>query len=349
MYFRNSLFRMIAKILQTPDLRLMLKNSLAGLLHWQPKLDSADYHKYQLPYPELGIISHNAVPKSKDEVIFITGRFRCGSTMLWNIFRNTEGYTAYYEPFNEGCWNKNRRKKEGTDPTHRKVENYWTEYDTLQSTGELFQKRWSLHNLYMDRSFYNQDMKNYIDMLIHKADGIPVLQFNRIDFRLPWFRVHYPNARIIHIYRHPRDQWCSTLRDLKSFPKDKKISDFAAHDRFYLLEWVSDLKYHFPFLEQKYFDHPYQLFYLIWRLSFIIGSRHADISVSLENIVNEPDKHLEKIINSLHLKNIDVNECKKFIVQPVFNKWKDYADDGWFKNHEQVCEHILYKFYSMLK
>ena len=36
--------------------------------------------------------------------IFITARFRTGSTLLWNIFRHIEGCTAYYEPFNERRW-----------------------------------------------------------------------------------------------------------------------------------------------------------------------------------------------------------------------------------------------------
>jgi hypothetical protein len=40
-----------------------------------------------------------------------------------------------------------------------------------------------------------------------------VLQFNEIDLRLPWFRAHFPTARILHLYRHPREQWCSSLFD----------------------------------------------------------------------------------------------------------------------------------------
>jgi hypothetical protein len=30
--------------------------------------------------------------------IFITARFRSGSTLLWNMFRRLRGYRAYYEP-----------------------------------------------------------------------------------------------------------------------------------------------------------------------------------------------------------------------------------------------------------
>jgi hypothetical protein len=50
-----------------------------------------------------------------------------------------------------------------------------------------------------------------------------VLQFNRIDFRLPWFRHHFPAATILHLARHPRDQWCSCLLDPARFPPNGSI------------------------------------------------------------------------------------------------------------------------------
>ena len=47
-------------------------------------------------------------------------------------------------------------------------------------------------------------MKQYVQLLIEKASARPVLQFNRVDFRLPWFRHHFPHATIVHFYRHPK-------------------------------------------------------------------------------------------------------------------------------------------------
>ncbi len=49
------------------------------------------------------------------------------------------------------------------------------------------------------------------------GDGRPVLQFNRIDFRLAWFAGSFP-AKIVHIYRHPqingaRRCWTSRVLD----------------------------------------------------------------------------------------------------------------------------------------
>ena len=88
----------------------------------------------------------------------------------------------------------------------------------------------------MDEDFWDPDLKRYVEILIERAPGRPVLQFNRIDFRLPWFRRHFPDAKIVHLYRHPRDQWCSALMDVKCFPRHGRVEDFAAHDKFYLLK-----------------------------------------------------------------------------------------------------------------
>ena len=54
----------------------------------------------------------------------------------------------------------------------------------------------------MDELAWDLDLRSYVDTLINHAVSRPALQFNRIDFRLPWFRRHYPNATYIHIYRH---------------------------------------------------------------------------------------------------------------------------------------------------
>src|SRR5262249_20225535 len=134
-----------------------------------------------------------------------------GSTLLWNLFRNIPGHTAYYEPFNERRWFDPAARGSHTDPTHRQVEDYWLEYEGLSALGQFYQERWIDHDLFMDADDWNPAMKSYVEMLIDRAPGRPVLQFNRIDFRLPWFRQYFPRAKIVHLYRHPRDQWCSSL------------------------------------------------------------------------------------------------------------------------------------------
>ncbi len=40
----------------------------------------------------------------RDDIVFITGRFRSGSSVFWNVFRAQQSCTAYYEPLNERRW-----------------------------------------------------------------------------------------------------------------------------------------------------------------------------------------------------------------------------------------------------
>jgi hypothetical protein len=39
--------------------------------------------------------------EGKPAPVFVTGRFRSGSTLMWSLFRNVPGCTAFYEPLNE--------------------------------------------------------------------------------------------------------------------------------------------------------------------------------------------------------------------------------------------------------
>src|SRR5262249_33077428 len=144
-------------------------------------------------------------------------------------------------------------------------------------------------------------MKRYVERLIERSAGRPVLQFNRIDFRLPWFRRQFPGAKIVHLYRHPRDQWCSSLVDVKCCPRDARMADFARHDKFYLLMWATDLNYHFPFLDPARIGHPYQLFYYIWKLSYLFGRQYGHCSVAFEDLVRDPDLTLLELFGGLDI------------------------------------------------
>src|SRR5262249_13175393 len=146
------------------------------------------------------------------------------------------------------------------DATHRKVEDYWKEYDGLEACGEHFRDSWNDHDLLMGPNFWEPHLKRYVELLVENARGRPVLQFNRIDFRLPWFRTHFPHPKLVHLYRHPRDQWCSCFLGGDMFPRDGAVSAFGPYDHFYLLNWARDLRYHFPFLDERTASHPYQLF-----------------------------------------------------------------------------------------
>ena len=230
------------------------------------------------------------------------------------------------------------------DETHRGVKDYWSEYEGLEELKGHYREDWIRRRLYMDHRSWDSAMRTFVERLIEKAPGRPVLQFNRIDFRLPWFKHHFPNARIVHIFRHPRDQWCSSLRDGKSFgPDSGGLKDFSAADKFYLRTWVNDLKYHFPFLEDETL-HPYRHFYWLWKLSYLCGVSYADDSLCFEDLVTSPRRVLDKLFGELGIRVEDWPAIEGIVERPEIGQWHQYADAEWFRRQEIACERVLSDF-----
>src|SRR5262249_9747687 len=150
----------------------------------------------------------------------------------------------------------------------------------LQHLDRWYRLHWIDQHLYMAPTFWEPNLLAYLEALVAAAPGRAVLQFNRVDFRLPWLAHQFPHALLIHLYRHPRDQWCSSLPAIDSVPLNASVADFASHDGFYLMAWARDLSYQFPFLDPRFAEHPYDLFYLIWRLSYAFGRRYCHASFS---------------------------------------------------------------------
>jgi hypothetical protein len=298
------------------------------------------------PYPGLGR-KFARTAGAGSEPIIVTARFRSGSTLLWNLFRNMNGFTAYYEPHNERRWFDPQLRGIKIDPTHRNVTNYWEEYEGLEHLERYYREDWIRRDLFMDADFWDPDLLEYTRQLIEKAPQRPVLQCNHIDFRLAWFRRHFPSAQFIHLYRHPREQWCSSLLD-QNFPSHRKTTDFSPYDGFYLLTWARDLKHRFPFLDQGTTEHPYQLFYFIWKLSYMYGRQYADYSLSYENLVNHPHHELERLLRFVggEADGQDLARLVDLIGKPSPERWRDYAEDDWFLRHESMCETTIADFFA---
>ncbi len=345
---REWVFREFHKLTLTDDGKTILANSLRGLLHNAPPPLGHELASTAPPYAGLGQARLDNRTDQRTDIVFITGRFRSGSTLLWNLFRQIPGCTSYYEPFNERRWFDPAHRGTHTDQTHRHAEAYWLEYDGMTVLGDYYREEWIDRNLYMDERFWDPLMKRYIEILIERAPGRPVLQFNRVDFRLPWFRWYFPHATILHLYRHPRDQWCSTLRNLEAFPKEKGFAEYAPHDHFYLRNWTRDLRYHFPFLEEQHLTHPYELFYLIWRLSYLFGRKFAHTSLAYEELVQNPEERIAALLNLIDLRDYDLNRLTALIVRPEGARWRRYAEESWFQERESHCENLLAEYFGIL-
>jgi hypothetical protein len=342
---RDGFFDVWKKACATDDGKRAAAGSLGNLLAWRPDDVNADVLS-ETPYGDVGRVSSLRPTCERDDIIIVSARFRSGSTLLWNLFRNVPGCTSYYEPFNERRWFDQQSRGERVDSTHRQVADYWTEYDGMADLGEVFDEAWNERDFYMSEDAWNPRMKAYIEQLVERAGGRPVLQFNRLDFRLPWVRHTFPNASFVHLYRHPRDQWTSNLQQLDRFPPHGLMSNFASVDGFYLLRWARDLKYHFPFLDERTIEHPYQLHYFLWKLSYLYGRTFSDVSIGFEELTTNPERAMFELFDVCGIEESHIESLLPLIEPPPFGKWKAYADDTWFRRHEEYCEEVLASFFA---
>lgn len=281
--------------------------------------------------------------------IFITARFRSGSTFLWQLFRSIDGITCNYEPLNEAEWMARDSDSAPVDATHLGVDDYRAEYEGLEDLADYFDPSWAFEQLYMDETHHNPKLEYYISQLISRTPGRSVLQFNRVDFRLPWLRAHFPEARILHLYRHPREQWMSIIGKGAAVRPDDRIAPGQLYslDGFYTLEWARDLRHVFPFLEPAG-KHLYELHYLLWRLSYSSGRAFADVSIGYEDLIGDFETVARDMFAAVGIRNADIAALAKLNHGAQKTRWPEYADEAWFGALEARCDHALEAFFTDL-
>lgn len=336
---------LMRRVYEKPDGQQLLFHSVPYMEEIGAQVFSDVAKNYTNPY-QLGVCASGREDIiNNNNVVFITGRFRSGSTLLWNMLRDVPHTTSYYEPFNERQWFNKDKRGENIDKTHLGVEDYWREYDGLDTLGRFFKERWGENQFYMTASTWEPGMVRYIDELIRSGDKRVVLQFNRIDFRLSWIRQHYPKAKIIHIYRHPREQWLSLVKNAEECSPFDSFESLGDKDFFYLRRWARDLRHVFPFLDESQRDHLYEVFYLIWRLSYNHGLTYADYSLSMEDLSDKAEVTLSKLFALINIDQEYMAQALSKINNKQVKKSQNYADDSWFEKFEERSETILDEYY----
>lgn len=344
-WLRGWFFDAVRHVAEIDDTRAVMSAALSEVNAIPAAVEMAQMGVLGKPYSDLGGSAGSGVA-ARLPAVFVTGRFRSGSTLIWNLFRHVPGMTSYYEPFNERRWFDAATRGAGVDQTHLGVSDYWAEYDGLTELSQYFRESWKFRHLYMPASACNVPMQRYIETLISRAAGRPVLQFNEVDFRLGWLRAWFPEVPIIHIYRHPRDQWCSTLQQEAREAARCRLSDFAARDGFYLLSWARDLRHTFPFLSLDGDTFAYELYYQVWKLSFLFGQRYAQLSLSFEDLIDDPHGGIQKLLDAAGMADVDVEPLVPLVSPVRTGKWRECAGAERFGEIEARVDATIARYAS---
>ena len=318
------------------------RQSVSDLL--DDKILAAQAPAHSLPPGFSSSIRNGAVTSAKDSLspIFITSRFRSGSTLLWRFFRASPSTTAYYEPLNPRCWFNNVTRGEAVDTTHRGVSNYWQEYQAVSNCKDIpWADEWASRELYLPPTMPKLELQKYLSLLIESAQDRPVLQFNRCDFRLHWLTTYFPSCQIVHLHRNPRDQWLSTFLKGSPVGKSASMSDFLPHDEFYLTQWIRDLRKSFPVLREVGQWHPYGVSYLLSRLSNIYGRNFSNVTISYEDLISQPAQTLHAVEAATGCVGLAQSEIISALDGKSVQRWKNYASDDWFAQLECSVDGIL--------
>ncbi len=328
---RSRFFAFLRRVLATDDAREMLFALRQESNGGRPAVEMEKLDGGALPYADLGPAEAAPAMAPASGPVFITGRFRSGSTLVWNLFRHVPGVTSYYEPFNERRWFDPVSRGGAVDRTHLGVEDYWAEYNGLTELGRYFDPQWKFRDLYMAPAAWNLPMQRYIETMIARARGRAVLQFNEMDFRLGWLRARFPSVPILHVYRHPRDQWCSTLLGAARSAAQCRLREFAPVDGFYLLAWARDLRHTFPFLTLTEDAFAYELYYQIWLLSYRLGRLHASASLAMEDLIADPTAGIRTLLGAAGMPQVPIEPLVALVKPVPIGKWRECASAEWFQ------------------
>jgi hypothetical protein len=280
----------------------------------------------------------NAAPSPSGRPVFITARFRSGSTLLWNMYEQSAGWRAYYEPCHDNLLAHIRST--APMPSHRGVKAYWESYrPLLADLPDVHRHEFGVTRLLLEADDAWRALERYLRFLVDRsAPRRAALQFNRIDFRLPWLRQRFPDARIVHLWRGARESYASSVRHLLP-------GDFDRHDQpnvYDIFEWCVSLAPALPFLADPAIDSFYARHYLLWKLSRLMGERQAHVSLSFERDLAAPDGDgLRRLVEAGCFDAADVPAARALVEPVETGSWSLLHQHVDFERTEAASEELL--------
>ncbi len=251
-------------------------------------------------------------------LVFVTGDFCSGSTLLFTLFRKSGEYYCLYEPLHELLpqyllWRLRPYQH------HYFVENYFDEYKGFNELPKLHQREWGASKLYLSATSEADGLYRYLSYLIGTAFGRSpkvLLKENRFTFRLGWLRAKFPHAKIVHIWRDCEEQWNSNIRRAQAhFGRQDVGQTDVSFNGANIATWCEDLKEMFPILRAENSRSGYERFSRLYELSKTENQRYADISVNYRELVQDFDVVFARIRECVGLE-AEPQQLKRFVVPP---------------------------------
>ena len=255
-------------------------------------------------------------------LVFLSGDFSSGSTLLWTLFRQTGDYHCLYEPLHE------RLREYLIYPLrayehHFFSENYFHEYKGFKEIFKLHKDKWGRSDFYLSKDSNAPDLLAYLHYIIgmsfSKKDKV-VLQFNRVAFKLPWLREHFPGVPIIEIVRDPEKQWNSIVKRTQThFGRNEVGQDSVNFMGMGMANWCNHLQQHFPELSADNSQNGYQRFLKLYNLSREQHKQYADLSIRFEDLTTNFKVEAKKIFDQVGY-SADLEYLNQFVIPPSKQK-----------------------------
>ncbi len=253
-------------------------------------------------------------------LVFVTGDFCSGSTLLFTLFRQTGQYYCLYEPLHELLpeflvWNL----RPDPQDNHFFVKSYYDEFRGFTHARELHDPKWGASQLHIPADAEAPELYRYISYLVGSSFGrAPRVMFkeNRLPFRLGWIRANFPSAKIVHIHRPKEDQWKSIVRRVQQHHGREDVGqDKVGFTGFNIATWCEDLKHVYPQLDARNFKTGFERFSMLWQLSYDENRKYSDISIDYRDLQRDFHRTADRLWECLGVAGIDNAALEPFVVR----------------------------------
>lgn len=269
--------------------------------------------------------------------VFITGRFRSGTTALWNILRQGPSVFGICEPLHDNL-PEYLAQEVSVDPSHHGVTDYFRELRPHRAAIlSRHRVEFGATRLALAAGEEHHELKAYLDFLLQLAGkNTPVLKFVRMDFRLPWLRRNYPDAVIIHIHRQPREQWLSMTAH-----HPVAIATARGLGVFQLNAFAASLLFSVPEIMSPGITSSYERAYYLSRISRAVGEKYADLTIDFDReFLVRDEKMFARLADCTGIpvrrKTLDA-----LLDQKISARANLRDDQGALTEIEQKCDDVL--------